>query len=64
MLKLAASISAPAQAPKASEQEAEDASKTSLSNAHARLCTPDTHTDSSFILIHSLLALLACTTEH
>lgn len=62
MLKLAASISAPALAPKASEQEAEDASKTSLSNARAHVCTQThTHTVSSFILIHSFF--LTCTTE-
>lgn len=62
MLKLAASISAPALAPKASEQEAEDASKTSLSNAHAHLCT-QTHRF-LFIPIHSHSFFLACTTEH
>lgn len=61
MLKLAASISAPALAPKASEQEAEDASKTSLSNAHAHACT-QTHTHRFFFYSHSFF--LTCTVEH
>lgn len=62
MLKLAASISAPALAPRASKQEAEDASKTSLSNVHAHLCTESQrHKYSLYILIHSFL--LTCTTE-
>lgn len=62
MLKLAASISASALAPRASKQEAEDASKTSLSNVHAHLCTESQrHKYSLYILIHSFL--LTCTTE-
>lgn len=64
MLNLAGSTSAPELAPKASEQEAEDSSKTWLSNAqahvHAQIYTP-TQAHSSFILIHSFF--LTCRTE-
>lgn len=63
-LKLAASISAPAQAPEAFEQEAKDASKTSLSNVRARVRTRTrtrTQRILSFILIHSFAP--GCTTE-
>lgn len=61
-LKLAASISAPAQAPEAFEQEAKDASKTSLSNVRARVRTRTrTQRIHSFILIHSFAP--GCTTE-
>lgn len=57
MLKLAASISAPALVPEASEQETADESKTSLSNAHTHtLCVyTHAHTHLLFLFIPSYL---------
>lgn len=66
MLKLAASISAPALVPEASEQETADESKTSLSNAHTHSVRVHAHIFyfCSFLLTYIINGALARTCLH